>query len=297
MRTTLAMLPLAALLATATAAQASTNLLAYESFSYGATANLHGANGGTGWSSAWSKLSSIPTGAVAGSLAWPDLDTAGGTAITAPYPSADFTRYSRVIAPYDAPDGVVYVSFLFMPNIGFGAGGGLSFGTWTNGMVVGVDPGTGFYGLSTPPGDVSADTATAMVEGETAFVVARIEDNGDGTFTWSIHVNPAASGPEPVTPGASMTSSLGLPQAVALYNDGGFLTDEIRVGLTWASVTSQAEPACTADLDGSGTVDGADLGSLLAAWGTGGTPADLDGSGVVDGADLGAMLAAWGSCG
>ncbi|HMN97285.1 MAG TPA: M12 family metallo-peptidase [Phycisphaerales bacterium] len=50
----------------------------------------------------------------------------------------------------------------------------------------------------------------------------------------------------------------------------------------------------TADLDGSGIVDGADLGILLGAWGSAG-PGDLDGNGVVDGGDLGILLAAWSS--
>jgi len=57
---------------------------------------------------------------------------------------------------------------------------------------------------------------------------------------------------------------------------------------------------CTpADLDGSGTVDGADLGSLLARWGFSGglDPADLNSDGEVDSADLGLLLAAWGDTG
>lgn len=48
-----------------------------------------------------------------------------------------------------------------------------------------------------------------------------------------------------------------------------------------------------ADIDGDGMVDGADLGALLAGWGT--ASPDLDGSGAVDGSDLGLLLAAWGS--
>ncbi|MCA9286004.1 MAG: MBL fold metallo-hydrolase [Phycisphaerales bacterium] len=47
------------------------------------------------------------------------------------------------------------------------------------------------------------------------------------------------------------------------------------------------------DLDGNGTVDGADLGMLLASWGRGGA-GDLDANGTIDGADLGIMLASWG---
>jgi len=53
---------------------------------------------------------------------------------------------------------------------------------------------------------------------------------------------------------------------------------------------------CTGDLDGSGVVDGADLGGLLGAWGPPGSPADLDGDGTVGGADLGMMLGNWGTC-
>ncbi len=52
---------------------------------------------------------------------------------------------------------------------------------------------------------------------------------------------------------------------------------------------------CDPDFNNSGTVDGADLGLLLASWGGRGH-ADLDGSGLVDGADLGLLLAAWGDC-
>lgn len=55
---------------------------------------------------------------------------------------------------------------------------------------------------------------------------------------------------------------------------------------------------CPGDLDHSGVVDGADLGSLLASWGpvSPGSGGDLDGSGTVDGADLGQLLASWGAC-
>lgn len=56
-------------------------------------------------------------------------------------------------------------------------------------------------------------------------------------------------------------------------------------------------PACAADLDGSGVVDGADLGVLLSVWGcTGSCAADVNDDGVVDGGDLGALLAVWGPC-
>lgn len=52
---------------------------------------------------------------------------------------------------------------------------------------------------------------------------------------------------------------------------------------------------CPADLNGDGSVDGADLAALLAAWGGTG-PADFNNDMTVDGADLAALLAAWGPC-
>lgn len=49
-----------------------------------------------------------------------------------------------------------------------------------------------------------------------------------------------------------------------------------------------------ADFNGDGSVNGADLGSLIAAWGPcDGCPQDLTGDGQVDGADLGLLFAAW----
>ncbi|MFZ9881185.1 MAG: hypothetical protein ACO3QC_07265 [Phycisphaerales bacterium] len=51
---------------------------------------------------------------------------------------------------------------------------------------------------------------------------------------------------------------------------------------------------CPADFDSNGSVDAADLASLLGAWGTAG--GDLDGNGTTDAADLAALLGAWGNC-
>ncbi len=63
------------------------------------------------------------------------------------------------------------------------------------------------------------------------------------------------------------------------------------------TLESPSSDGCIGDLTGSGSVDGADLGLLLASWGPcPGCPADLNGDGVVDGADLGLMLSTWGGC-
>ncbi|MEY5031942.1 MAG: Dockerin type domain, partial [Planctomycetota bacterium] len=48
-----------------------------------------------------------------------------------------------------------------------------------------------------------------------------------------------------------------------------------------------------ADLDGDGSVGGADLAILLNQWGGAGS-ADLNGDGLVNGSDLAILLNAWG---
>jgi hypothetical protein len=62
------------------------------------------------------------------------------------------------------------------------------------------------------------------------------------------------------------------------------------------SLTIRAVRRAPCDLDGSGTVDGVDLGILLSAWGPwlDPHPADIDQDCAIDGHDLGALLAAWG---
>jgi hypothetical protein len=53
---------------------------------------------------------------------------------------------------------------------------------------------------------------------------------------------------------------------------------------------------CRSDLNFDGKVDGADMGILLAEWGTSRSIADISRDGTVDGADLGLMLGAFGDC-
>jgi hypothetical protein len=55
-----------------------------------------------------------------------------------------------------------------------------------------------------------------------------------------------------------------------------------------------ATPSCPADTNDDGLVDGADLTSVLAGWGT--PSGDLDHDGTTNGTDLTVLLAAWGAC-
>jgi hypothetical protein len=122
----------------------------------------------------------------------------------------------------------------------------------------------------------------------------------------------------PVDPSLTMSNFLGLTndEVVELYNGsgGGAGVDISAVGLesvqyvrisnppdSFASVEVDAiakvAPEVTADLNGDGIVDGADLLILLSQWGVcppKDCPADLNGDGVVDGADLLILLSNWG---
>ncbi|MEY2712085.1 MAG: hypothetical protein RL005_307, partial [Planctomycetota bacterium] len=66
----------------------------------------------------------------------------------------------------------------------------------------------------------------------------------------------------------------------------------------WPVIVNGAAAACSSgncpgDFNGDGVRDGADLGALLAGWGTGG--GDVNDDGNTDGADLGALLAVFGT--
>ena len=60
-------------------------------------------------------------------------------------------------------------------------------------------------------------------------------------------------------------------------------------------ITAPAGNPCPCDLDGNGTVNGADLGIVLGNWGNSGI-GDINQDGTVNGADLGALLGAFGPC-
>ncbi|MBL9149722.1 MAG: hypothetical protein JNM94_13615 [Phycisphaerae bacterium] len=65
--------------------------------------------------------------------------------------------------------------------------------------------------------------------------------------------------------------------------------------LVLLELMAQDASPCPPDLNGDGTVDGADLAVILGNWGSAGF-GDLDESGAVDGGDLALILGAWGPC-
>ena len=88
---------------------------------------------------------------------------------------------------------------------------------------------------------------------------------------------------------------------VGFYTNGSMTITSITISSTVDFAVGRfgyaLDAACFGDLNGDGSVNGADLGILLAAWGPcRGCAADLNDDGIVGGADLGLLLAAWGTC-
>jgi DNA-binding beta-propeller fold protein YncE len=83
------------------------------------------------------------------------------------------------------------------------------------------------------------------------------------------------------------------PVDIAYNSVNGLVYTANRLTLNIGVITVQGA-ACPADLDGSGSVGGADLAALLAGWGT--AAADLSGDAQTNGVDLSILLAAWGPC-
>lgn len=178
-------------------------------------------------------------------------------------------------------------------------------GNWQGFVAQDLSPGgnfcgyvLGFSGCSTFPLRHRAGVGWEFVGGcATTTAASSINDRGDctayvaNTSSWVAYVDDGNINPntllDPVDSAWSITS-------VGTITNGGSMLAIARLGADPASQLVRLVPVRSPDLDGNGSVDGADLGILLSAWGSGPGTADLNLDGEVDGGDLGALLAGWG---
>jgi len=75
---------------------------------------------------------------------------------------------------------------------------------------------------------------------------------------------------------------------------GATFTAPWVVAINGNNTASCSAPPCPGDFNGDHVRNGADLATLLSAWGTGG--GDVNGDGATNGADLAGLLSGWGAC-
>lgn len=211
----------------------------YEGFDYPVGSSLAGQNGGSGWAGAWN----TPGGAdltISTGLSFGGLATSGGSVVSAPYqPPNDGSSVSyffrNTASTYGADNTTTYFSFLLHPEAGFGFYGGINIGN----LFVGRSGNQADFGLEGPANDVSLSSVPVVVD-TTVLLVVRV-DFLAGNDHVSLYVNPTPGGPEPPTPDVFKTDlDVGTINSVVINNYGGWLTDDIRIGSTFASVTPAA---------------------------------------------------------
>ncbi|TAJ04870.1 MAG: hypothetical protein EPO68_16820 [Planctomycetota bacterium] len=218
-------------------------LLAYDGFGGPPTPQLAGNNGGTGWPSAWSSVSTDPTGIAGPGLQYPGLATSAGAAVT-PVASGIWPSsvYQRALPALPPGTTALYVSFLLRDDAGWGIWSGLSFGQYPAKMTVGSPLGWYTYGLMVSEGLGDA-SSKPLVTGETTLVVLKIAKAASGTGSvYSMYLDPVIGSAEPGFPAASFALGTGFPTALSIDNGTGVTTDEIRVGTTWSSVLPAQPP-------------------------------------------------------
>ena len=120
----------------------------------------------------------------------------------------------------------------------------------------------------------------------------------DCRYTWNVVTGAATLTIDDVELAAYPTTLKGALYAANLFTTTDTPTSTVLNAYAYADdlqlLAKAAHAPCPGDLNLDGTRDGADLGALLGAWGTG--TADLNGDGTTNGADLGVLLGAWGQC-
>lgn len=142
----------------------------------------------------------------------------------------------------------------------------------------------------------NASTIVAVTATNTGHAATAVSIAVEPTPGWS--ATPAESTTAILAPGESTTVPIEVQPGPAAASGELLLSarreiDSATRAFAWLAVELSA---LSADLDGNGVVNGADLAILLGAWGpcrTAPCPADLNGDGVIDGTDLAILLGEW----
>lgn len=222
-------------------------LVTYEGFDYNVY-SLDGQYGGTGWSTYWNQFFSPNLNYVVtnGSLAFGALNTSSNSVSTTG--AAGFVgRFFTSPGNWAQPGVTNYWSVLIRPNVTPATNHfyGLQLFSNDNNTGNGVDLFVGKngdgpnWGLQAGVGTDAFSSVAAQLN-QTVLLVVRCVFAEGSPDSFVLYVNPTPGGPEPATPDAAMMDDIGTQDGIALNtgNGGQASFDEIRIGSTFASVTS-----------------------------------------------------------
>ena len=223
--------------------------IAYEPFSYssGSPVAGDGSSDNVGFSDNWYGDGSytITSGSVPSPVGLPE----SGNSVNAPVYGANRNLSRDLSAPLGANNTTAYFSWVIEPEGTVGAGafnGWFAFDLIGGGggrqLNVGKDMSHGTYSLQDNVGDQPVETNVQVISGQPhLFVLA--DDFLPGNDIYQLYIDPPAGQLQPATAAATMNFfDLGSVTTVGFTGPGANDFDELRVGNTWASVTSVPEP-------------------------------------------------------
>jgi len=256
---------LTTLLAGASSLTSHAAIIAEENFNYSASiitnnvtdSQINGANGGTGWTSAWS-ASNHGNAITATNQAYPELVTSGANALSKmaldPGPAAWNFGASRSFANQTGRVwGSATINFELVPGYFEFKLNETTNVNWS--AKFGFNSGNIFTEHSGPGALVN--TAFAPATGTTYFVAFTYDSTGTSPTTF--YINPTGLGLDDEPSDALAIASFGgtnygmsgIGQVSFFSGDNSLFTiDDIRVGTTWASVSPIPEPSAFASLAG-----------------------------------------------
>jgi hypothetical protein len=247
-----------AILIAAIPASLQADLVAYDGFNYTA-GSLPGNSGGTGWSNAWSAGQWGSAGVAETGLTYASggqsLVTSGGAAtLTVAGQGAYRTPTSALNS------GSVYISFLADRTAANSSYLGLSlFSGSTEKVFIGAGNSETVWGAQIKATETQCNSTVATSATPT-LLVTKLDYGPTGAGTLSLYVNPSLTA-EPGAASASGSFSSLSWDRIRIQADGFGGIDEIRIGTSYADVTSSVPEPGTLALLATGL-----FGLLAYAW-------------------------------